>query len=258
MQGERGSGHPGVHRTRAGDGNRGDDRVKLPTQAPARPDDLSQRAHRRVIGALGLVLPPLLYLLSAARPTDDLPRWTLLGSVSAYYYTGAVAVFVGVLFALSLFLFTYRGYQGVPADRIVGAVGGAAALCVALFPTRPPGKVPQLSWWTEATGNLHYAAAILLFVCFILFSAWLFRKSSIPRRRDRPRAKRARDDTCLVCGILMAVCVAWAGLASRKHAPIFWPESIAITAFAISWLVKGEVHETALAFSRRLMGRIGR
>jgi hypothetical protein len=88
----------------------------------AAPDDLSQRAHRRVIGVLGLVLPALLYLLAGMRPTDGLPRWDSLNSISAYYYTGAVGVFVGVLFALSLFLFTYRGYKGVKVDRIVGAM----------------------------------------------------------------------------------------------------------------------------------------
>jgi hypothetical protein len=41
-----------------------------------------------------------------------------------------------VLFALSLFLFTYPGYQWV--DRFVGCVGGVAALFVALFPTTAP------------------------------------------------------------------------------------------------------------------------
>lgn len=66
------------------------------------PDDLSQRAHRRVIGYLGLCLPLFLHLLAGVRQTNGLARWVLLNSVSEYYYTGAVAIFVGVLFALSL------------------------------------------------------------------------------------------------------------------------------------------------------------
>ena len=83
------------------------------------PDGLSQRENRTVIGVLGLFLPVLLYVIAGLRPTTGLQAWILLNSVSAYYYTGAVGIFVGVLFSLALFLFTYRGYVGVWADRIV-------------------------------------------------------------------------------------------------------------------------------------------
>ena len=109
-----------------------------PTRDP--PEELSLRAHRRIVGTIGFFLPALVYGFAAARPTAGLDRWQLLWSVSAYYYTGAVGVFVGALFALSLFLFSYRGYKGVIADRIVGGVGGLAALVVALFPTAAPGR----------------------------------------------------------------------------------------------------------------------
>jgi heme A synthase len=222
------------------------------------PDDLSQRAHRRVIGALGVLMPMLLYLLAAIRPTDGLPHWDLLDSVSAYYYTGAVGVFVGVLFALSLFLFTYRGYKGVLADRIVGAMGGAAALVVALFPTAAPGGLSEPAWWSKTTGVVHYVAAVVLFFAFILFAVWLFRKSNIPNRRDRPREKRYRDALCLACGLIMIVCVLWAASSSITDAPIFVPEAIAIVAFAVSWLIKGNAHQIVLDFTRRLARGVAR
>lgn len=64
------------------------------------PDDLSGHAHRQFIGSLGLVLPLLLWVIAGLRPTEGLPRWELLGSVSAYYFTGAVAAFVGILVAM--------------------------------------------------------------------------------------------------------------------------------------------------------------
>jgi Protein of unknown function (DUF998) len=196
----------------------------------------------------------LLYVLAGLRPTDGLPSWVLLDSVSAYYYTGAVAVFVGLLFALSLFLVTYRGYKGVCADRIVGFVGGAAALVVALFPTGAPGGLSEPAWWKKTTGVVHAVAAAVLFASFILFAVWLFRKSSIPDRRDRPRDKRYRDNVCLACGIVMIVCVLWAaGSSLFTGAPIFAPEAIAVVAFAISWLVKGEAHQIVFDLGRRLM-----
>jgi hypothetical protein len=204
-------------------------------------EDLSSLAHRRVIGLLGLGLPWLVLLLAAIRPTAGLPGGTVLDSVSAYYYTGAVGVFVGVLFALSLFLFTYRGYELV--DRIVGGIGGAAAVFVALCPTDAPDGLLPPSWWSPATGKLHYVAAVTLFLSFIVFSIWLFRKSKIPKRGDRPVDKRRRDDVCLVCGLVMIVAVGWAGLNGLAGRAIFLPEAIAIEAFAISWLAKGEIHK---------------
>jgi hypothetical protein len=214
-------------------------------------EDLSNQAHRRVIGFLGLILPGALYLLAGLRPTHGLPRWTPLESLSAYYYSGAVALFVGVVFSLSLFLVTYRGYKGVPADRIVGALGGASAMVVALFPTWPPCDGCRPSWWTEPQGVAHNIAAALLFTSFILFSLWLFRKSSIPKRKDRPREKRIRDDVCLACGVVMIGSVLWAASTMITHAPIFVPESIAVEAFAISWLAKGDAHgEMLRLFSR--------
>jgi hypothetical protein len=86
------------------------------------PKDLSQRAHRRLIGCLGIVLPVLLYGVAELRPTEGLDKWRLLPSVSAYYYTGAVGIFVGVLFALSC-LRDLRGYEGEVADRVVSGLG---------------------------------------------------------------------------------------------------------------------------------------
>src|SRR2546427_688061 len=110
-------------------------------------ENLSQQAHRRLIGVLGFCLPILLYIFAGLLPTAGLPSWRVLSSVSAYYYTGGVAVFIGVLFALALFLLTYRGYKGVIADRVLGFVGGSAALLVALFPTTAPRGLVGPSWW---------------------------------------------------------------------------------------------------------------
>jgi hypothetical protein len=212
--------------------------------------DLSVRAHRQLIGYLGLLLPILLVLLAGLRSTAGLQAWRLLASVSAYYYTGAVSVFIGVLFALSLFLLSYRGYEGEWIDRLLGKVAGIAALGVPLFPTQPPLESLKPNWWIPVMHRLHLASAIVLFVSFILFALWLFRKSHIARFRDRPKEKRTRDTVCLVCGITMILSIVWAGISSMFGAPIFWPEAIAIEAFAISWLTKGEAHLPLMRMAR--------
>ncbi len=213
--------------------------------------DMSQRLHRIIIGILGLFLPFLLPRVADWCPTDHLPSSVRLDSVSAYYYTGAVGLFVGVIFALSLFLMTYRGYKGVFVDEGVGVVAGLAALGVVFFPTDPPDPVPKLPWWTETTGNIHYGSAIVLFVCFFLFSFWLFRKSNVPSRRNRPTEKNVRNDICLVCSIAIVGGLIWAYRAHGHHHPIFVPESLMIEAFAISWLTKGEVHREVVAYAKR-------
>jgi hypothetical protein len=219
-----------------------------------KPKDLSQQAHRRIIGVLGLLLPLLLYLVAGLRPNAPLPRWTLLDSVSAYYYTGAVGILVGVLFALSLFLFTYPGYEHVIADRVIGCVGGAAALGVALFPTTAPEGLSAPPWWNPALRTVHYISAVILFLSFILFAVWLFRKSNVPKGQ-RPLEKRWRDVVCLWCGLLMIGSVLWAASSVITHAPIFIPEAIAIIAFAISWLVKGEAYQPVLSAIRQLRSK---
>ena len=53
--------------------------------------------------------------------------------------------------------------------------------------------------------------------------------------------------------LVMIACVLWAAVAKYMVEPIFWPESIAIVAFAISWLAKGE----ALSPIVKLMDRRG-
>ena len=218
-----------------------------------KPRDLSQQTHRRLIGVLGFFLPILLYFVAALRPTAPLPRWTPLDSVSAYYYTGAVAILVGVLFALSLFLFSYPGYEKAIADRVVGCVGGAAALGVALFPTTAPEGLSPPPWWNSTLRTVHYVSAVVLFLSFILFAVWLFRKSNVPKGQKRPPEKRWRDRVCLTCGLLMIASVLWAASSLITHAPIVIPEAIAIFAFAISWLVKGEAYQPVLSRIRKVL-----
>ncbi|MGH7436542.1 MAG: hypothetical protein ACRENE_12785 [Polyangiaceae bacterium] len=220
----------------------------------AEADVLSLDESRRLIGYLGLILPYGLYVLAGLRPTTGLKDLRVLQSVSAYYYTGAVALFTGVLVALSLFLWSYKGYKDVSADRIVGKIAGAAAACVALFPsTFLPALEP--SWWRPWMGKAHYAAAVVLFLSFIVFALWLFRMTAQVDRSARPRDKKVRDTICLVCGITMIGAMIWAVLAAQADGSIFWAEALAIQAFAVSWLAKGEAHKPYVRAARRMFGR---
>jgi hypothetical protein len=220
------------------------------------PDEVSLEEQRRLIGYLGLVLPAGLYALAGIRPTPGLPAWEVLSSVSAYYYSGGVALFAGVLVALSLTLLSYKGYRDVRADRIIGKTSGAAAAGVAFLPTDPPPGL-RPGWWMSWMGYAHMTSAIVLFVSFIVFAIWLFRMTAVVNRQRRPADKKARDAVCLACGIIMIFAVLWAGAAGLAHGSIFWPEVAAIEAFAVSWLTKGEAHKPLVAAARRAFRRDG-
>lgn len=226
-----------------------------PLFAPREPDDLAGHGHRQLIGALGLLLPLLLWLIAGWRPIDGLTPWRLLRSVSAYYYTGAVAAFVGLLVALGLVLWTYQGYDNANRrrDRIAAGVAGTAAIFVAAFPTAAPDPALALRWWTPATGAIHYAAAVILFGAFSYFALVLFPKTKVAAGTPLPSEKRVRNGIYVFCGVAIIAAMVWAGAASLAGAPIFWPEVMALEFFAVSWLVKGRADRTAAATARRVL-----
>jgi hypothetical protein len=217
------------------------------------PDDLSDHAHRQLIGYVGLVLPLLLVVIALLR--DGVDRWRSLTSVSAYYYTGAVAAFVGMLVSLALFLFTYRGYKNEYhwVDRAAAVIAAIAALGVALFPTVAPADVPALSWWLPVTGVLHQVCAGVLFTMFAVFALFLFRIT--PPGEPVSREKRMRNHAYLVCGLLIVASIIWAIIAGLRGRPIFLPESVALVAFAVSWLIKGKAYKTIASVARSMAAR---
>ena len=203
------------------------------TKLEARDGYWENDRQRQLIGGIGLVLPAILIVMAVMR--DGVERWRSLDSISAYYYSGAVSAFVGMLVSLAVFLFGYQGYKGKKyhkADRAASCIAAAAALGVALFPTAAPEGVAALSWWSRVTGTLHYGFAVVLFLMFAVFSLWLFRLSPSP---DKAR----RNSVYLICGLVILANMIWAGIAGLRGTPIFWPESFALIAFAVSWLVKG-------------------
>lgn len=215
--------------------------------AEPRKDDQSTHRHRLAIGVLGFVLPFLLPIISASRPTDGLSKWELLDSVSAYYYSGATVVFVGTLFALAMFLGTYKGYNTKDnwRDRTAATIACVAAIGVAFYPTAAPEELNPPTWWTPTTRTIHYVSAVVLFSSFVYFAIFRFTRSNPQRDGKISPEKRNRNRFYVVCGVGIVGCMLWAGSAMFTDAPIFWPESIALILFASAWLAKGHADWTA-------------
>ncbi len=190
---------------------------------------------RKFIGILGLALP--LALLVGGQVIFHAG---LRPSLSDYYHTGMRDVFVGTLCAIGVFLVSYRGNE--KKDDIAGNVACLFAVGLSLFPCAPETPTPG----EKTIGHLHFAFAAAFFLTLVYFSLFLF---TLTDKRVQPtRRKLMRNRVYRVCGWLMLACVAGIAVFKlaasdewvRDHRVVFWFETAAITAFGVSWLVKGE------------------
>jgi len=164
-------------------------------------------------------------------------------SISGYYYTGTRDVFVGTLCAIGVFLISYRGYER--SDDIAGDLACVFAVGVALFPTAPGDPAMD---GANLVGYIHLAFASLFFLTLTYFSLFLFTKTDPTKRPTR--RKLQRNGVYKTCGYTMLLCLALifvfhllpkgAVLALANLHPLFWLEAVAIVAFGISWITKGE------------------
>ena len=194
---------------------------------------LSYLGLRRAVGYIGIGLPFVLLIGKLLLQGGPLP-----GSISAYYYSDMRNVLVGALFAVAIFLISYR--YDTP-DARAGTLAGIMAIGVALFPTSPDDPTAQ----ERVIGTVHLVCAAVFFLTLAYFSYFLFTRTG--QTEPTPR-KKQRNVVYRVCGILIVVCIVLAVLADNllgttlvdELHPVFWLESVAIVAFGVSWLIKGE------------------
>jgi hypothetical protein len=190
---------------------------------------------RRGVGMIGIALPFVLAIGDLL-----LQGHGLQSSISSYYYTVMRDVFVGALWAIAVFLWTYKGYDW--RDDLAGNIASLSAIGVALFPTAPAGEVTARE---QIISAVHLSSATVFFLTLAYFCLALFRQTDAlhPTREklQRNRVYSACGYTILGCLALIAV----VGLLPADSplnwlAPIFWLEALAIVAFGVSWLTKGE------------------
>ncbi|GAA1213409.1 DUF998 domain-containing protein [Pseudonocardia alaniniphila] len=200
---------------------------------PNRNAVLSYMSLRRSVGAIGVALPPVLAIGAAV-----LFDVGLLSSVSAYYYTGMRGVLVGSLCAIGVFLLSYRFGK---ADDLLGDIAGIAAIGLALFPTAPEGGGTGR---VQIAGVVHLVFAAVFFIALALFSLFLFTRTDgdmTPRKIVRNVVYRVCGWVIVACLVLAVVTDLFVGDAVKaEYRPLFWLETVAVLAFGVSWLVKGE------------------
>lgn len=124
-----------------------------PTTRQELGDTLSTYRHLRLAMALllGLLLCAVL-LRALTAPGEGI---CFEGSISAYYYTSARAIFVGALCALGTCLIVYRG--NTDWEDIALNASGALAFVVAFVPTGAPGATSCSASNVPAAGELQAA-----------------------------------------------------------------------------------------------------
>jgi hypothetical protein len=191
---------------------------------------------RRTIGWAGLLMPLVVrlgaWLVDGIHATD---------SLSAYYYTSMRDIFVSTTVLTGVLLMCYRTAH--IQDTIVACLAGIAAIGLALFPMDPTYAAELLARYPDLGTDRHYSnhgvlgyhlffaisfAALSFYLVFFRFGA------EMPETGSKKMAYR-------LCGGLMLLSFAAIGMLAivDTSASFFWPETCAVTALAIAWLIKG-------------------
>lgn len=239
---------------------------------------------RRAIGWLGLLLPFMLLIGNYTVNSLDILNNSFFiktscaaaayeagnsfkYSISHYYYSTVGELFTGVLCAVALFMFCYKGHKLRPGERglsdsAVTNLAGFFALGVVIFPTGSDGCIRdnmRIFLSSSNTGYIHFTMASLFFISLAVMSIVNFRRTdSIDSFGTKEHHK-----TYLICGIVMLVCLALIFVYSmwietkfawldRIH-PVFCLEAIALIFFGTSWLIKGQFDIMAIPRKLRLM-----
>ncbi len=220
------------------------------------------RALRLLMGLIALSLSPIVWYKAGEQ----------LGSISAYYHSGAHDLFVGLLFVVAAFLWAYNGrtiWQGR-----MSKIAGLAAILVATYPTACDGpctkeearfECGQQNEFTSQASTcrlceicqpaaccrpawvsvVHYVSAGTLFSILAYFCIFPFRRYD--KEEEKTAKKERRRKIYWLCGLTMIGCMLVATV-SNFAAPgfadklriTFWSEAIALSAFGIAWIVAGK------------------
>ena len=189
---------------------------------------------RQAIGLIGIGLPFVLVLGGLLTGSG------LQTSLSSYYHTPMRDVFVGSLFAIAVFMWSYRGYDA--RDAVAGNLACIWGLGVALFPVSPQTEATPIQNLLE---TLHCISACGFFLVLAYFSLVLFRLSD---QKQPGKMKIIRNRIYTICGYTIVTGLAVIGVVSipaiqqkMLHLrPVFWLEALIVFAFGVSWFTKGE------------------
>ena len=210
---------------------------------------------RNLIGFSGILLPIVLVIFSRREEHEKV----IQGSISAYYYTSVGDIFVIVVCILSAFLLTYKGYRTL--EKVLLSIASVSGFGLTMFPTAwkegmlarsahvPRNVVPKIFQL-----EIHWVFAGLFFISLSLISIFFFtktrQKNVITRGTDQHLTQKSwRNIVYITMGCIMLVCMTVILIYSvvdpvqkffGDFSLIFCMETVAVFAFGVSWITKGE------------------
>lgn len=197
---------------------------------------------RNIIGFLGMILPwvALLGTFLVSKTVDLQPCfWDNLSISATYYLTPALT---GILTTAAVVLMCYDSYE--PLDDIVTTLSGMCGLLIVLFPCNcciSSEKVGLFQLPANVSHIIHSVSAVCFFLLLAYNSLFLFTKTKKGKENEQTGQKKIRNIIYRVCGIGMLAALILMPLPIKFYAKTFIVETIALTFFGISWLVKGQV-----------------
>lgn len=231
---------------------------------------ISYRALRQLIGVLGIALPFICWGTNAFVNGFNLlnnelfvdkryskpycPDVSLKSSVSHFYYTAAGPIFTGILMAVAIFLFCYKGHEPRKdekwkwlTDSRLTIFAACCALGIVAFPTGSTKPITDnLHIFVSSTeaGALHLTFAALFFVAIALLCLVNFRRNA-----SGGFIEDAEGKLYLICGWGMLACLAilaifnFTALGDQPWVPyniVYILEAVMLVLFGTAWLVKGK------------------
>ena len=209
---------------------------------------LSYTTLRNLIGFGGMLLPfVLMFFTKEANDVFVEP------SISDYYYTKNGDILVVLLSVLGVFLITYNGYNW--REKVLTTLAALCAVGVAFSPTGSRAEIDPNSVHTAINFGgylVHFLFAGVFFLALAIVTLKYFPKSdaaSTKKPDGKMTAKAKRNKVYKICGWIMIGSVAMLliyflllelNVLKTNFPVVFVLETIAIEAFGISWLTKGE------------------
>ncbi|MFO6447504.1 hypothetical protein ACLBKU_10205 [Erythrobacter sp. NE805] len=171
-------------------------------------------------------------------------------SISYFYHVPETRdLFVGLLWALGLFLVLFQGLSR--AENLLLTLAGVLLICVAMVPT-------GIAQCTDTAFDWHEGFAFAFFACLFVVALGFSKRRLTYILWPPLRARFARAYT--FAGVLMIALplAAW-GIAQWQgpdcgHA-VYWTEGAAILAFAFYWFVKTIEYKRLLGLSLKVIWR---
>ena len=169
-------------------------------------------------------------------------------SISAYYYTSMRDILVTTLVLVGVLLACYRTPDR--RDAATAMIAGAAAIGIGLCPMDPVFakeiliQHPRLGdadcYINRGPLGFHFIFVTVFFT--LSFYLVYFRFQAFTPEIPTPQ-KLVRNRIYRICGLIMFASFTTIGALAifNQGASIFWPETAAVIAFGVAWLIKGQI-----------------